>query len=222
MRQLFNKYLPISVMILCICTFVIILIAIFDISKINYIIVELAHYHRLFYVFIYMLIIFFVYFYSDFIVKLFKRKKIDTFLSYSRSSKVEIDKIKEVLSMANNYNVYDFESIIIGQDIQSEIKKMIDNSELFVIIIDKNYIQSPYCSMELEAMINSGKHIIPILTSNECISMLPDEISKLKFVIISDDGSWKKAFEHSLYKQYIANKSNNSDEKAIQDSKEQK
>jgi len=136
------------------------------------------------------------------IKKIFKRKKFWTFLSYSHSSKVEMNKIKKMVYSTNNYKLYDFDSISIRQNIQLEIEKMIKISQLFIILFDDNYIQSPRCSMELKAIINSKKPFIPILKSSEYVSKLPEEISKLKCIIISDDSSWRKILKKSLYEQY--------------------
>lgn len=133
--------------------------------------------------------------------KVAKSKKVGIFLSYSHSSELEMSKIKKIVSSANDYEIYDFDSISVGQDIQMEIKRMIDISKLFIVLFDEYYVKSSYCSMELDAIISSGKPVIPVIKSNECALNLPPEISKLKYLIISDDASWEKTFEESLHKQ---------------------
>jgi len=140
--------------------------------------------------------------YINFIIKIFMRKKIEVFLSYTYSNEEDIKKIRKLLSLTSNYKVYDFNSILIGQDIQVEIKKMIDTSSFFIILLDKDYFQSEHCLMELETIIDSGKVIVPILKSRDHISKLPPEILKLKYLIISDDETWEITLKQSLYEQY--------------------
>jgi hypothetical protein len=81
---------------------------------------------------------------------------------------------------------------------------MMDISKILIILFDENYFQSKHCLNELETITNSGKFIMPILKSSKHTSQLPAKISKLKYLIISDDESWEKTFENSLplYKQY--------------------
>jgi len=133
--------------------------------------------------------------------KVTKSKKVGIFLSYSHSSEFEMSKVKKIVSSTSDYEIYDFDSISVGQDIQMEIKRMIDVSKLFIVLFDEQYVKSSYCSVELEAIISSGKPVIPVIKSNECALNLPPEISKLKYLIISDDASWEKVFEGSLHKQ---------------------
>lgn len=140
--------------------------------------------------------------YLYFITKMIKRKKVGVFLSYAHSSKGDVDKIRKTLRATSNFEIYDFDSIIIGQNIQEEITNMMSEASLFIMLIDEIYLQSDHCLEELGTIINSEKAIIPILASSDYIKKLPPEILRLKYLVISDNNNWETAFRQSLHEQY--------------------
>jgi len=198
----FDKYSTIIVFLLSIISVIVMIISFIDTKIIDSSIYMLAN-NSLLMVFLTSFlgaVVIVIYLYL--IRKMFMRRKVDVFLSYANSSNEELEKIKKILLSTSNYKLHDFDSISIGENIQTEIKKMIDNSKLLIIIFDDVYFQSNHCQMELKIIINSNKNIIPILKSNNDVSRLPPEISKLKYLVISNDKSWERTFEQSLYVQY--------------------
>jgi hypothetical protein len=198
----FRKYFNIILLVIVFVCTIISIIAFIDTEIIDNLIINISKNEYLVGIFVSFVAIIIVFMYSYFIRKIFKSKKICVFLSYAYSSKEEIKKIREVLTITNNYKIYDFDSIPIGQNIQIEIRKMFDTASLFIILFDENYFMSDHCSLELNEIIKSGKIIIPILKSKEYDSKLPSEISKLKYLLISDNESWEETFKRSLWEQY--------------------
>jgi hypothetical protein len=202
MKTMFNKYFTVFVVILSIASFIITMLAFLDARIINDFIFILAKNSFLMGMIISCVIAIFIFVYSYLIHKIFNRKRIGVYLSYTHSSKNDMEKIRKVLSLTSNYKIYDFDSISIGQNIHDEIERMISISNICIILFDKEYLQSEHCSSELTMMINSRKIIIPILKSNEYISNLPPEISKIKYLVISDDKDWEETFRYSLRELY--------------------
>jgi hypothetical protein len=204
-KFVFDKYrnfLNISVIVLSITSIIVAIISFLDMTIIDNLISIFAKNNSFLLMFTSFVTVLFISIYSYFITKIFKRKKISIFLSYMHSDKEDINKIKKILSSTNNYKIYDFDSILIGQNIQVEIKNMIDSSSLIIILFNENYFQSNHCLIELEEIVNSGKIIIPILKSSEYVSNLPPDIKKFKYLIISDDEAWESTFKQSLYELY--------------------
>jgi len=200
--NIYKKYFNIFVIILSIASIIISIITFLDITIIDNLISIIAKNDIFISIFTYFVIGLFISIYSYLITKIIRRKKSGIFLSYTHLNKEDVNKIKKILSSTNNYKIYDFDSILIGQDIQAEIKNMIDSSSIFIILFDENYSQSNHCLMELEEIVKSGKIIIPILKSSEYAAKLPPEIKKFKYLIISDDETWESTFKQSLYEQY--------------------
>ena len=198
----YKKYLSVIVVIFSVLSVLVMIITFLDMNIIDNMIFHLMENQILLVLFTSFVGVVFSLMYMQFITKIIRRKKIGIFISYNYSSKEYIEKIKNLLSASNNYKIYDFHSILLGQDIQMEIMKMIDASNIFIVFLDEDYLQSKHCFTELEAMIGSGKAIIPILKSSDYISELPSEILKLKCLIISENKSWETLLERSIFEQY--------------------
>jgi len=202
MKKISEKYWIVLTAILSVISIIITIVAFLDTEIINRFLYAIDDNNWIIGIFSSFVVAIFISMYSHLIRKILKRKKVCVFLSYAHSSKQEIDKIRKVLLSTNNYIIHDFDSISVGQDIHAEITKMIDASKLFVILFDERYFQSEHCSTELKMVAESGKIVIPILKSNDYVSKLPSEIMKLKYLVVSDDDTWEKTFEQSLYEQY--------------------
>jgi hypothetical protein len=178
------------------------LIAFLDTERIDYFILSLARSDILMSVFMGIVASFFVAAYLHFIKKIIKRRKINVFISYAHSSIYDMYKVRRFLSTTSNIKVYDFDAIPVGQVIESEIERMIDDSTIVIILFDENYFQSNNCKVELRTLLSKEKTIIPILKTNDIVAKLPSEVKRLKYLIISDDDSWGVALKHSLHDHY--------------------
>lgn len=109
------------------------------------------------------------------------------FISYSHRSKAQAMIIEEILN-ANGYNSWtDYSKICSGADLGSDIKNSItkySNEGFVVIILDKNYINSDFCMLELRLALGERKtnaSSILLVTLDET---KPSDIIELKEVPI--------------------------------------
>ncbi len=134
-------------------------------------------------------------------IKIINRKRLGVFISYHKDCE-EIDKIKNLLSRLGNFRVYDQQSVLLGQNIAEEVFKMIYVSSLYIVLFDENYCDDESCMVELAAIIDLGKRVIPILKSQDVVSKLPKEIAALKYLVITDGAKWEELLVDSLRSSY--------------------
>lgn len=87
----------------------------------------------------------------------------DVFISYSRTDREFVGKLREALASEGQDVWIDWESIPASQAWWAEIKKGILSANNFVLILSPNSMASPICHMELEYARELGKRIIPVL-----------------------------------------------------------
>jgi hypothetical protein len=202
MRNIFNKYFAVLVAILSLASAVFTITAFYDTKIIDSFIFVLAKNEILLNAVVACVVLIIVFAYSQLIKKIIFRERIGIFLSFAHSSREEMYTIRRVISSMNNFKIFDFSSITIGQDIQTSIKELITASSIVIIFFDEGYFQSDHCLSELELLLDRGKVVIPILKSSEMVSKIPPKISALKYLVISDDYTWENTFRYALYEQY--------------------
>src|SRR5258706_4749744 len=84
----------------------------------------------------------------------------DVFISYSRANIDFARRLAQELK-ANNYDLWiDLEGIRFSADWWDEIKRGIDQSNNFLLVMSPNSLGSPVCHLEIEQARKSGKRII--------------------------------------------------------------
>lgn len=126
------------------------------------------------------------------------------FISYSRKDKPFVDQLSKRLNQNGIDTWIDYQQIAPGDMWQNEIKKGIENSDLFIAILSDYYLSSAWTSFEFALALN--KRIIPIKISDFLSENLPKPIKQLQWIDFSSN--FKNAFElllKSIPQEYKSN-----------------
>ena len=105
------------------------------------------------------------------------------FISYSRKDRQFVEYLAERL---NNHGVetwIDIQQIAPGEMWQNELKRGVENSDLFLVVLSENYISSAWTSIELA--LASNKKIIPLKISELLSENFPRIIQQLQWIDFS-------------------------------------
>jgi hypothetical protein len=107
------------------------------------------------------------------------------FISYSRKDKQFVERLTKDL---NNQGVdvwIDVQQISPGAMWQDEIRKGIESSGIFVIVLSSNYTSSSWASFELA--IATGKRILPLKIEEPISEKIPNIITSLQWIDFTED-----------------------------------
>lgn len=104
------------------------------------------------------------------------------FLSYSSKDKPWVSEFVATLKEAGVKAWFDVSDIAPGERWQEKIQKALRDSEILVVILSQNSIDSPWTFFELGAALADHKRIIPIVTEDFNFSKLPSLLKPLKLL----------------------------------------
>jgi hypothetical protein len=114
-----------------------------------------------------------------------KQKRVgNVFISYSHKDKQFVTKLVKSLKVKRFNIIYDDEIVKIGDNIRESIDLAINKSDVVIVVISDNYINSPFPSLEMKFAIKCEKKILPILIDDVS---LPDELQGIKFADFIND-----------------------------------
>ncbi|PAC33345.1 toll/interleukin-1 receptor domain-containing protein [Flectobacillus sp. BAB-3569] len=112
-----------------------------------------------------------------------KKPSSTVFIAYSYNDKEIADKIANLLNDKHVRVIKEDEEIEIGFDIQKQIKEIIKNVDIVIILLSKDYYKSKNLKKVIELSKSLQKRILPITTDN---SELPSNVANLKYFDTSE------------------------------------
>ena len=103
------------------------------------------------------------------------------FVSYSRVDRYITEQlVAHLRRIYGHKHVWFDENLRAGQTWWDEVRRQIDKSDVFIILISPESLNSKYCMMELNAARDSRKHIIPVLVRDRTV--VPPNIKNLHMI----------------------------------------
>lgn len=143
---------------------------------------------------------------SELLFMIFRRinPKQYIYISYTEQDKKLALLISQILSeQFAKLSKYRFEirtadTIPFGDDMYITVKKYIEESNIIIVIVSEDYINSDWCYKEFMSIVNMNKRIIPIVMhSYDDLSRLPVDISNIKALSLRNCTS-EKDFKKQL------------------------
>src|SRR5262245_38402895 len=104
------------------------------------------------------------------------------FISYSSVDQRTIEEIVKHLRRAYDHVWFDA-NLHGGQKCCDEILRNIADFDIFLYLLSRASIESPYCQQEFSYAQQLGKHILPVLVRAR--TQIPPELSQLQYVDLS-------------------------------------
>jgi hypothetical protein len=107
-------------------------------------------------------------------------RELTAFISYKRYDTKDVSKISELLKSAyGESNIWYDTHLHIGERWWQRILSQIKHSDIFIYLISKEALESPYCSAEFEEALRLQKPILPIIVRNVD---LPSNLSSIQMI----------------------------------------
>ena len=122
--------------------------------------------------------------------------KVGVFISYSREDESLVTPLSKMLQVGRDDLV--FQDVLVlkpGQQWNNEILAAIDQCDFFFILWCQHSSKSEYVSKEMDAAINSGKNIVPILLDNTPLSQ---SLAPYQWIDYRSSGGHKRRFVRLL------------------------
>jgi len=108
------------------------------------------------------------------------------FLSYAGADRTYARKLRSLLSQRPNLRIFTTETLSAGEDWESELRDELAQSDLFMVLLSSNSVDSKWVLHELGAAWALNKPIIPIVINPEAFSKIPVTLGELQSVEIED------------------------------------
>lgn len=108
------------------------------------------------------------------------------FLSYVRADKAHANKLRSLLSQRPNVRVFTTETLSAGEDWESKLKDELSQSDIFMVLLSSNSVNSKWVLHELGAAWALDKPIIPVVINPGVFSKIPVMLRELQSVEIKD------------------------------------
>lgn len=102
-----------------------------------------------------------------------EKRDYDIFLSYSSKDKPWVSEFVATLKGAGVKAWFDASDLAPGERWQEKIQEALRDSEILVVVLSQNSVESPWTFFELGAAVADRKRIIPIATEDFDLSKLP-------------------------------------------------
>ena len=109
----------------------------------------------------------------------------ELFVSYSRKDTDFARRLTERLKEGGLDAWVDWQDIPPSVDWMNEIKKGIEEADIFLFLVSPDSIESAVCTEELEHGILNGKRIIPLIVREFEVSTAPKNITHLNWIFFS-------------------------------------
>jgi len=122
------------------------------------------------------------------------------FISYSRKDKNHAEKLVDCLAEQQTDIWIDWNDIPPSADWWDEIKRGIEEADVFLFITSPDSLISKVCADEVAHAVKNGKRLIPVVVRDVTPNDAPPEISRLNWVFLRD----MDPFQESIKKLDIA------------------
>lgn len=117
------------------------------------------------------------------------------FISYSRKDEVFARKLTEKFENQNLDFWIDWDDIPPSVEWLQEIKKGIEEADIFLFLLSPDSINSKVCKQEIDHAIKNGKRLIPVTVREiDWDNVLP-ELSKLNFIFLRESDDFNEGFD---------------------------
>ena len=115
------------------------------------------------------------------------------YISYSHANadiaETIIAEMNEQFKKTSKYRfeLFTADSVSYGYNMEKTIESYIEQSDIIIVIVSQNYINSTWCKKEFMNCMGKGKTIIPVVTDSfENLSKLPVNLSDIKALSLID------------------------------------
>jgi len=114
------------------------------------------------------------------------KQTIRIFLSYVTADREYAHKLYSLLSKRPNLYIFTPEMLSAGEAWESILKKELSQSDIFVVLLSANSVDSEWVLHELGAAWALNKPIIPVVTHPEVFSKIPLTLRQIKLIEIKE------------------------------------
>ena len=114
------------------------------------------------------------------------KQALRVFLSYTMADRIYARKLHSLLSRRSNLRIFTMEMLSAGEDWESKLKDELSQSDIFMVLLSSNSVDSPWLLHELGAAWALDKPIIPIVTHPEVVPKIPFPLAGIQSVQIKD------------------------------------
>lgn len=119
-------------------------------------------------------------------IEIKKKNSLNVFLSYSSKDRLYAEKILSLLAQKPKIRVFTDKMLSAGEDWESRLKEEISRSDLFLVLISSNSVNSKWVLHELGAAWAIDKPIISITINPELKSQIPLLLTKDQLINFED------------------------------------
>ncbi len=106
----------------------------------------------------------------------------DVFISYSRSDKEFVLKLRNALEASNHVTWLDLKDIPYTAEWRAEIYANIEAANNFLCVLSPNFITSPNCRDELAHAVECKKRLVPIVRRDVDFDAVPPDLAKMQSI----------------------------------------
>jgi hypothetical protein len=104
------------------------------------------------------------------------------FLSYATADREYARRLRSLLSKRSNLRIFTTETLSAGEDWESRLKDELSQSDIFVVLLSLNSVDSEWVLHELGAAWALDKPIISVVTHPEVSSKIPMDLREVQSV----------------------------------------
>jgi hypothetical protein len=106
------------------------------------------------------------------------------FLSYATADREYARRLRSLLSKWPNLRVFTTETLSAGEDWESKLRDELSQSDIFVVLLSLNSVDSKWVLHELGAAWALDKPIISVVTHPEVLSRIPMDLREIQSVAV--------------------------------------
>ena len=103
-------------------------------------------------------------------------------MSYASEDRSSAEEVIKHLTTVPNLQIFNDNSISAGEDWESIIRRELDKSDYFLVLLSPASIRSKWVQFELGAAWGLDKFIIPVVTTHDVISKIPVDLAGLRII----------------------------------------
>ena len=111
-----------------------------------------------------------------------QKAQVRIFLSYATADKEYAHRLRSLLSKRPNLRVFTTETLSAGEDWESKLKDELSQSDVFIVVLSSNSVDSKWVLLELGAAWALDKPIISVVTHPEVFSKIPVDLREVQSV----------------------------------------
>jgi hypothetical protein len=104
------------------------------------------------------------------------------FLSYAAADKEHAHRLRSLLSRRPNLRVFTTETLSAGEDWESKLRDELSQSDIFMVLLSLNSVDSKWVLHELGAAWALDKPIVSVVTHPEVFSKIPMDLREVQSV----------------------------------------